>query len=470
VQLVLLASTLGGSVAVALRPPPFTWPDGAWSDLSVAEHLVQRASNWCRFHKYRARGRDLRHNYLILHPAPDAVRPTSAGHHGWAVGPSPKSRVCASDTCDTTVNEFSRRLTMINGLWPAAGHWRNSLTSCGGEGYNSATMPSSESGSAVTLILSCITREYVVQASDRKVTAFDGSWFENQRNKVVFFCGHSAFAYTGLASLAGLLTEEWLTLELGAAKALTDGIPHIAGQAKVALRRIPFRTSMPTKERNKIRRLAFVNVAFMLDAQAKKVAPQHLRPAITVVSNFFRPPNVWLTEAEQDFMTWHRYLADSESFVLFSSGQSLRPDENKDLNEQLHRAIERAATGYPVARLLARQIKIVSDRNDRVGPNVMCAVIPREAVIRDVGQPPTSSLVPLDTEAAEEADFFHYPPNDPPRKTYIYLPASLSDREFFGPNYVCEGVLIKDIMLEMGPGGTVSAKASIRDFGHPENR
>jgi hypothetical protein len=31
---------LGGSVAVSLRPPPFTWPDGAWSDLSVAEHLT----------------------------------------------------------------------------------------------------------------------------------------------------------------------------------------------------------------------------------------------------------------------------------------------------------------------------------------------------------------------------------------------------------------------------------------------
>jgi hypothetical protein len=331
-------------------------------------------------------------------------------------------------------------------------------------------MLSSESESSVTLILSCITQEYVVQASDRKVTAFDGSWFENQRNKAVFFCGHSAFAYTGLASLAGLLTEEWLTLELGGAKALTDGIPHIARQAKAALRRIPFRTSVPTNERNEIRRLAFVNVAFMLDAEAKEIATQRLRPVVTVVSNFFRPPNVWLAQAEQDFMTWHRYLGDGESFVLFSSGQSLRLDEYKDLTEQLHRATERAATGYPVARLLARQIKLVSDRNDKVGSNVMCAIIPREAVIRDAGQPPISSLIPLDTEAAEEADFFHYPRNDPPRKTYIYLPSSLSDREFFGPNYVCEGVMIKDLMLEIGPGGTVSAKASARDFGRPKNR
>ena len=323
--------------------------------------------------------------------------------------------------------------------------------------------------SVMTLILSCITREYVVQASDRKVTAFDGSWFENQRNKAVFFCGHSAFAYTGLASLAGLLTEEWLTQELGTAKALTDGIPHIARQAKAALRRIPFGTSVPTEERNKIRRLAFVNVAFMLDAGAKEVAPQNLRPVVTVVSNFFRPPNIWLAQAERDFLTWHRYLPNGEPFALFSAGQSLRPDENKDLNEQLHRAIERATTGYPVARLLARQIKIVSDRNDKVGSNVMCAVIPREAVVRDVGQPPISSLIPLDTEAAKEADFFHYPRNDPPRKTYIYLPASLRDKEFFGPNYVCEGVMIKDMVLEIGPGGTVSAKAWARDFGHPGN-
>lgn len=321
----------------------------------------------------------------------------------------------------------------------------------------------------MTLILSCITPEYVVQASDRKVTAFDGSWFEDQRNKAVFFCGHSAFAYTGLASLAGLPTEEWLTLELGIAKALTDGIPHIASRAKAALRRIPFSTSVSTEERNKIRRLAFVNVAFMLDARAKGVAPEHMRPAITVVSNFFRPPNLWTAQAQQDFMTWHRFLAHGESFALFSAGQALRPDEFKELHEQLARAIDRSTTGYPVARLLARQIKVVSDRNDKVGSNVMCSVIPREAVLRDVGQPPISSMVPL-AKTAKEADFFHYPRSEPLRKTYIYLPASLDEKEFFGPNYVCEGVLIKDILLEIGPGGTVSAKASARDFGHPGNR
>lgn len=322
----------------------------------------------------------------------------------------------------------------------------------------------------MTLILSCITREYVVQVSDRKVTAIDGSWSENHRNKAVFFCGHSAFAYTGLASLAGLPTEEWLTLELRNAKALTDGIPHIAREAKVALRRIPFAASVSTEERNKIRRLAFVNVAFVRDAQAEDFAPEHLHPMITVVSNFFRPPNIWLPQAEREFQTWHRFLSNDEPFAVFSSGQSLRPDEHKDLSEQLGACIGRTATAYPMARLLARQIRTVSYRSDRVGRNVMCAIIPREAVFRDVGQPPVSSLILLDTEAAEEADFFRFPKDDPRPKTYIYLPASLDDKEFFGPNYVCEGIVMKDVMTEIDSGRTVSHKALIRDFGHPEYR
>jgi RibD C-terminal domain len=151
----------------------------------------------------------------------------------------------------------------------------------------------------MTLILSCITREYVVQASDRRLTRMDGSLFEDKANKAIFFCGHSVFAYTGIARLSSKPTDHWLTDLLINARALADGLPTIQRAAKTAVRGIPFPSSVTPEGRRKARRLALVNVGFMLERQqstAARVSGRYLRPILTVISNFFRPPDTWLPE------------------------------------------------------------------------------------------------------------------------------------------------------------------------------
>ncbi len=57
----------------------------------------------------------------------------------------------------------------------------------------------------VTLVLSCITRQYVIQVSDRRLTDLDtGEPIVDPDNnavgfcKAVDFCGQMAFSYTGL--------------------------------------------------------------------------------------------------------------------------------------------------------------------------------------------------------------------------------------------------------------------------------
>lgn len=53
----------------------------------------------------------------------------------------------------------------------------------------------------MTLVLSVVTREYVAQVSDRRLTRLSGEIAEDRANKAVVSCGHFTFAYTGLAEI-----------------------------------------------------------------------------------------------------------------------------------------------------------------------------------------------------------------------------------------------------------------------------
>lgn len=323
----------------------------------------------------------------------------------------------------------------------------------------------------MTLILSCLTRDYVVQVSDRRVVATDGSWREDRANKAVFFCGHSSFSYTGIARLEGLPTDEWLTQQLGTAKALGDALPLLQRRARHAVRAIPFPSSVPPSERPVIRRLAFVNIAFVLLGEPSadrtryqllrtdtlsEASIQKMRPVLTVVSNFFRSPDQWLPKAEREFTVFHRTLDENEDFTVFPSGQRIGDEDYKELVRNVRHCVERSTSGYPTARILARQIQAVSKNNQMVGSNVLCSLIPRRAILSHMGQYPESGMIPLYPEYATESNLFTYPKNYPPKKVYIYSPGSLTsaaEQSYYGPNYVCSGSMIKGVLME--PTGLV---------------
>jgi hypothetical protein len=334
-------------------------------------------------------------------------------------------------------------------------------------------------GLLLTLILSCLTRDYVVQVSDRRVVAIDGSWQEDHANKAIFFCGHSCFSYTGIAQLEGLPTDEWLTLKLGTAKALGDGLPLLERTARDAVRAIQFPSSVPPSKRPAIRRLAFVNVAFVLLGapsadrtryqllradSVSEASAQNLQPLLTVVSNFFRPPDQWLPKAEREFTVFHRRLDENEDFAVFPSGQRIPDEDYKRLVRDVGRSIEQSETGYPAARILARQVQAVSRNNYRVGSNVLCSLIPKTAVLSHLGQYPESGMIPLRPEYATESSLFTYPKNYPPKKVYIYFPGSVksaAEQSYYGPNYVCSGSMIKGVLMEpTGPAQAPSEQSS----------
>lgn len=292
----------------------------------------------------------------------------------------------------------------------------------------------------MTLILSCLTRDYVVQVSDRRVVATDGSWREDRANKAIFFCGHSSFSYTGIARLEGLPTDEWLTEQLGTAKALGDTLPLLQRRARDAVRAIPFPSSVRPSERPVIRRLAFVNVAFVLLGEPSadrtryqlvrtdtlsEASIQKMQPVLTVVSNFFRPPDQWLAKAEREFTVFHRTLDKNEDSTVFPSGQRIGDEDYKELVRNVRHCVERSTTGYPTARILARQIQAVSKNNQKIGSNVLCSLIPRRAILSHMGQYPESGMIPSLSRVRKRIEPLYVPKELPTQEGLHLLPRIL---------------------------------------------
>lgn len=68
----------------------------------------------------------------------------------------------------------------------------------------------------MTLVLTLVTTRYVVQVADRLVTT-DGKRFDPTSNKSLIYLGRNAIvaiAYSGLAYLEGIPTDEWIAQTL----------------------------------------------------------------------------------------------------------------------------------------------------------------------------------------------------------------------------------------------------------------
>jgi hypothetical protein len=90
---------------------------------------------------------------------------------------------------------------------------------------------------SVTLILTRASMDFVIQASDRRITDDSGAPLDDSANKsIVYVCANAAVAisYTGLAILGGVATDEWLVERLTGqtlARDLNRQRPPVLGSA-----------------------------------------------------------------------------------------------------------------------------------------------------------------------------------------------------------------------------------------------
>lgn len=154
----------------------------------------------------------------------------------------------------------------------------------------------------MTLVLNCLTHEYLLQVSDRRfVRQPDYQTVEDNANKNVFYCGHVAFSYTGLAEIEGKRTDYWLLDTLPESGKEEEAVTVIREKATKAFANI----NLPSK----YKRHAFVGIGWIRD---KREGP--LLPAIISISNFQRPKGGYLDSAVEEFGVFAFALPKNKSF------------------------------------------------------------------------------------------------------------------------------------------------------------
>jgi hypothetical protein len=259
----------------------------------------------------------------------------------------------------------------------------------------------------MTLVLSLLTNDSVVQVSDRRlINTRTGALVDDEANKAVLWCGWLAFAYTGLAEIQGQSTDEWLGACLNGARSDQQAtVQKIVNDATNAFRSPSLRG----------RRHAFVGAGWA------DFGGGVFQPYLACVSNFFERGQGWLPNARDHFTGWVHSLGQDQWF-FFVAGQSIAEDERRRLERAIRHGVERSVATHELTRLLVVQAREVAQRNSSVGRGLLVTAIPRASVENDTGE-----------------RFIAAGPPEENLGTFLYYPPGADDGTQYGPIYVCGG-------------------------------
>ena len=231
----------------------------------------------------------------------------------------------------------------------------------------------------MTLILTCLTKDFIVQASDRRLTYRRGRKIihkEDDRNKALIYENHTVFAYTGLATLSNqMFAIDWAAQLLAQPADFRDAIGYLCECATRLMETQPF-SGYPDDQR----RLGFVGAGFINWVEATETVR---RPAYFILSNFMnyegelQPPPYNKFRA---YVNWPLPYGEP-TFKLFRAGQPLEEDGEKKLNRTIKRCFQKrpdAVRPETIGRLLTCAIQETAGINKKVGKNIICTFVPRE--------------------------------------------------------------------------------------------
>ena len=296
------------------------------------------------------------------------------------------------------------------------------------------------------MILTCLAKDYIVQASDRRLTYPNGTK-EDHSNKALIYNNNYVFAYTGLASLSNQTAIDWAAQQLSENANLEDAVIHLGKRASELLKSNAYGNL--TKAR---KRLSFVCAGFT-DIDRKPIRIE--------ISNFRGEYGTWLEKARDEFIVYYDELPENQNFALFVSGQPLSQDRENKLNDILKRCFRRRLGPETIGRFLTREIQKEAENNSYVGKNIMCTFVPRAFVPRSSGdgvqyhagamlfQPPGLSAEPQNLEPAKLVSvhdrFALPPPFDHPR--FVYVSGDNNALPYLGPVYVVPGLVVPPIIM-----------------------
>lgn len=275
----------------------------------------------------------------------------------------------------------------------------------------------------MTLILTCLADEYIVQVSDRRLTlASDPAHATSDHtNKAIFLDGRYIFGFTGLAQLGGQRADLWFAENINT----INGMPlvdRLHGLGRLLPRTMKF---APPQYRTH----AFVGAGFARAGQTASVEPIAVQ-----LSNFLRRDGrpAWPSDK---FDVIIRKIPPGKDFLVLGAGAELNFSERTALMRSIRKARKAGAGIQAIARILAEMIWKVAKRNTTVGNTVMICTLPR------------SALGPHGEAAEGTVGGINFNAND---ASFYYLGPEALEGTFFGPTVVSSGSIMTDIELRFG--------------------
>ncbi len=304
----------------------------------------------------------------------------------------------------------------------------------------------------MTMILTCLTKDYVVQASDRRLTRImDGKveLFKDQSNKALVYANHFVFAYTGKAQLGLTPTIDWAAQKLSEKDALENAVYHLKDRANDVMKNWYSNRSLGEVM------VGFVGAGF---AEMKERGRWFLKPLRIMISNFTEKNGMWVPVKE--FKVDYEPLQAGQKHRLFVSGRPLSKERQNALNKILRWCLrnKRAQRPETIGRFLAREILNAAETDECIGKNIMCTFVPREfindgSISLHLGgmflEDPVISTEPQQLKPRNLVslhDRFAFPPPfDRPR--IVYIDNSDNAPACYTPMYVHSGGVIPEINI-----------------------
>lgn len=223
----------------------------------------------------------------------------------------------------------------------------------------------------MTLLLACLTQQYAIQVSDRRVTDLrTGDLRDDNRNKAVVFMGNHAVCYTGLAEIQRQRTDHWLADVLGEVRhlrSLNQVLRHLAARSSEAFRAF----SSSDRARH----------AFLISGWVKFGGSGSQEPYAATISNALDPNLSWTDRPLPEFQICGMRLSPHGDLLLIPPlGQPMPEVLQQEARGNLQACVRHDTGPTSMVRIMAEAIWKTASVNRRVGRNLMAVSLPSPSI------------------------------------------------------------------------------------------
>jgi hypothetical protein len=241
----------------------------------------------------------------------------------------------------------------------------------------------------MTMILTCLTKDFIVQTSDRRISDiidYKVQWYDDQSNKALVYKNQFVFSYTGQAKIpiringqyTYISTIDWAAEQLSMGKNLDDAVNNLIYRATELMNSNQVRKLPGYK-----RRIAFVGAGF---DEVERGSKRIRWPLRIMIENCLEDDGTLLDQPHDEFRVHYDPLKNCDA-ALYIAGQRFDKKKEFEFARLLRRFVQHNAKPEKIGVLLTSKIQETAKAmpNDKrsVGENIMCIFVPQAYSDRD---------------------------------------------------------------------------------------